>query len=88
MDRDTFPTPSFTHEELAFLQKVLDDLRAITFNEMMEAKHRKLPCEQLSHDYKMSKILRDKVYHLGGRDTLAPGDDYHEVRWWDQQHDY
>lgn len=88
MDRDTFPTPIFTHEELLFLQEVLDQLRAITFNELMEAKHRKLPQDQLSHDYQMSRAVRDKVYHLGGRDTLAPGSDYHEQRHWDQQHDY
>ena len=87
MDRETFPTPIFTREELHFLQEVLDDLRAITFIELMEAKHRKLPSEQLTHDYKMSKVCRDKVYHLGGRDTLALGEPA-EQRWWDQQHDY
>ena len=52
----------------------------------MEAKHRSLPTDGLAYDYKMTRILRDKVYHLGGRDTLAPGD--HDQRWWDQQHDY
>ena len=88
MDRDTFPTPEFTQEELKYLQQVLDDLRAITFNELMEAKHRSLPEGRLAYDYKMARILRDKVYHLGGRDTLAPGPDYHEQRHWDQQHDY
>ena len=88
MDRDTFPVPEFTKEELKFLQDTLDQLRSITFNELMEAKHRDRPTESLEKDYKLSKALRDKVYHLGGRDTLALGSDYHEVRWWDQQHDY
>ena len=88
MDRETFPVPEFTRDELKFLQDTLNELRAITFNELMEAKHRDLPTESLEHDYKMSKALRDKVYHLGGRDTLALGAEYHEVRWWDQQHDY
>ncbi|WVP99960.1 hypothetical protein [Synechococcus phage MA10] len=88
MDRETFPVPEFTHAELKFLQDTLDELRAITFNELMEAKHRDLPTEVLEYEYRMSRTLRDKVYHLGGRDTLALGEDYHEVRWWDQQHDY
>lgn len=86
MDRNVFPVPEFTTEELEFLQETLNDLRAITFNEVMEAKHRNLPTEKLEHDYKMARALRDKVYHLGGRDTLALG--RHEQRWWDQQHDY
>lgn len=37
-------------------------------------------------EYMMCKALRDKLYHMNGRDTLAPGN--HEQRWWDQQHDY
>lgn len=86
MDRNVFPVPEFTYEELKFLQETLNDLRAITFNEFMEARHRNLPTEKLHHDYKMARALRDKVYHLGGRDTLAlvPA----EQRWWDQRHDY
>lgn len=86
MDRDTFPVPEFTNEELLWLQDTLDSLRAITFNEVVEAKHRSLPSESLAYDYHMARVLRDKVYHLNGRDTLAPGN--HQVRWWDQSHDY
>ena len=87
MDRETFPVPEFTRDELVWLQGTLDQLRAITFNELMEAKHRELPTDKLQHEYDMAKALRTKIYHLSGRDTLALGG-YHEVRWWDQQHDY
>jgi len=85
---DPRPLPIFSHEELAFLQDVLDDLRAVTFNDYMEAKHRDHPYRKLYHEYQLTKSIRDKVYHLGGRDTLALGDGYHEQRWWDQFHDY
>ena len=86
MDRNTFPVPEFTTQELSWLQDILDDLRAITFNQIIEAKHRNKPCEAEEADYKMARALRDKVYHMNGRDTLAPGK--HQVRWWDQRHDY
>ena len=36
--------------------------------------------------YEMIKAIRDKVYHMNGRDTLAPG--RHSQRWWDQKHGY
>jgi len=86
MDRNTLPTPEFTPQELSWLQDVLDNLRAVTFNQVIEAKHHNKPCEAEEADYKMARALRDKVYHMNGRDTLAPGN--HQVRWWDQRHDY
>jgi len=42
--------------------------------------------EIIHRQYEFIKKLRAKVYHMNGRDTLAPG--RHDQRWWDQQHDY
>ena len=45
-----------------------------------------LEAEKAHKQYELCRSIRDKVYHMNGRDTLAPGN--HEQRWWDQQHDY
>ena len=92
MDRsDPRPEPTFTREELRFLQDLLDGERAGWFNYLMET----LSDPALSAaegeartKYFLAKTLRNKVYHLGGRDTLAMGDATHEQRHWDQGHDY
>ena len=78
----------FTKEELTFIQDTFNDLRAITFNELLYAKHRSFPTETLERDYQLIRVIRDKVYHLGGRDTLALAEGYHEQRPLDQKHDY
>lgn len=77
-------TNEFTHEELTWIQECANHLRAIAFNQLMEAKHRDHPTEELEREYQLSRSVRDKLYHLNGRDTLAPG--VHEQRW-DQPHD-
>ena len=83
------PCPMFTREELIYLQGLLDGEREGRFNYYMEtlnddylAKNK----EEAHRKYLLAKELRNKIYHLGGRDTLAPGS--HEQRHWDQGHDY
>ena len=92
MNRETpAPCPYFTHEELRFLQDLLDKERAGWFNfymETLEDEFLKDSQESSHQKYLLAKQLRDKVYHLGNRDTLAPDNAYHEQRWWDQKHDY
>ena len=82
------PSVDFTRQELTILQDLLNEERAHWFNiyeDLIEAGDD--PAAKVAHErYEVIKSLRDKVYHLNGRDTLAPG--YHEQRWWDQQHDY
>ena len=102
MDRsDPRPTPIFTREELRYLQDLLDREREGWFNYKMEllaecdssdeadAKwgSAKWGLDTADGKYRLAKALRNKVYHLGGRDTLALGEPA-EQRHWDQQHDY
>lgn len=88
MDRDEFPVPSFTKDELVYLQNLMDGERRSWFNYKMELLECGRDAAEAEHRYEMAKSLRNKVYHLGGRDTLAPGEEYAEQRWWDQRHDY
>ena len=88
MDRDTVPVPQFTMDELKYLQALLDGERRGWFNWKMELMHDGRNDAEAEHKYQLAKSLRDKVYHLGGRDTLALDKGYHEQRHWDQQHDY
>lgn len=85
---DPAPTPIFTKEELRFLQDLLDDERSGWFNYKMDLIEQGEDPTGADHKYRLSKSCRDKVYHLGGRDTLALGEGYHEQRHWDQQHGY
>ena len=88
MDRDKLPEVEFTKEELTYLQDLLNDERAQWFNYYEECieQGQISNADKAYEDYKMCRILRDKVYHMNGRDTLAPG--RHEQRWWDQGHGY
>lgn len=86
MDRINIPTPIFTQDELKYLQIVLTEARANTFNFYMMALEQGTATAEQYAEYQIARAVRDKVYHLGGRDTLAPGPDYHEQRW-DQPHD-
>ena len=91
MDRNTpRPQPEFTREELKFLQDLLDGERAGWFNFYMETLNgdTEETQEKAYTKYQLAKALRNKVYHLGGRDTLALNPDNNEQRHWDQQHDY
>ena len=89
MDRDHLPEVKFTREELTFLQELMNHERAGWFNyyeDLVEYKHSPEEIASAHRKYELCKSIRDKVYHMNGRDTLAPGN--HEQRWWDQQHDY
>ena len=55
------------------------------YEDLVEHGHAK-DAEEAHKKYELSKSIRNKVYHMNGRDTLAPGN--HEQRWWDQGHDY
>ena len=81
------PEVNFTKEELTFLQDLLNNERAAWFNyyeEMLEEQSHKR--NRAYQNYQLCRSIRDKLYHMNGRDTLAQG--YHEQRWWDQKHDY
>ena len=84
------PCPAFTREELSYLQDLLDHESVSRFYFYMETLNES---NQLStsekeawNKYKLAKEVRNKVYHLNGRDTLAL--ERAEQRHWDQGHDY
>ena len=80
---------AFTEEELLYLQNLLNHEREAWFNWYIEATESGLSGAEDAHDkYLIAKSLRNKFYHLGGRDTLAPSSpQYHEQRK-DQGHDW
>ena len=82
------PPVDFTKEELTYLQNLIDDVRANWFNcyEEHVEEGDTMRANRARRDYEMCQVLRNKLYHMNGRDTLAPG--VHEQRWWDQGHDY
>ena len=82
------PEVTFTKEELRYLQDLMTKDRAAWFNyyEALVEQGEVDKASEAHQEYMMCKLLRDKLYHMNGRDTLAPGN--HEQRWWDQQHDY
>ena len=88
MDRDKMPEVTFTKEELGYLQDLMSKDRAAWFNyyEALVEQGDVDKATEAHKEYMMCKTLRDKLYHMSGRDTLAPGN--HDQRWWDQQHDY
>ena len=88
MSEHELPPVTFTREELTYLQELMNAERAQWFNyyEALLEEGKTEKAEQAHKDYEMCKALRNKLYHMNGRDTLAPGN--HEQRWWDQQHDY
>ena len=88
MDRETFPIPEFTRAELKYLQTLLDGEKRGWFNWKMELINDNRDPSDADRRYHLAASLRDKVYHLGGRDTLALSEGYDEQRWWDQKHDY
>ena len=89
MDRETLPTPDFSRDEMLYLQELVNNHRCELFDEYMNS----LECsandtEHCFAKYQLARSIRDKVYHMTGRDTLALGPEVHEQRWWDQGHDY
>ena len=88
MDRDHLPDVTFTREELVYLQELMNAERAgwVNYYEDLVEFDRTTEALEAHRTYELAKSIRDKVYHMNGRDTLAPGN--HEQRWWDQQHDY
>lgn len=88
MNREEFPIPELTKEELIILQEIMNQERADVFNyhqDLLEQGQVK-EAELMFKQYQKIKQIRNKLYHMTGRDTQAPG--YHEQRWWDQEHDY
>ncbi len=63
----------FTQEELSYLQDSFTSLRALVFHQMLEAKHRKQKdkAKSLREEYTMVRTIRDKLYSVNNRDTLA-----------------
>lgn len=88
MDREILPVPTFSREELIHIQSILDEERRFWFNKKMDQLWNGEDTTETEEKYQLSKILRNKVYHLGGRDTLALSKGYEEQRWWDQRHNY
>jgi len=88
MSEHQLPPVQFTPEEILYLQDHLSGQRTQWFNyyEACLEEGRDKAAERAHKHYEMFRSLRNKVYHLNGRDTLALGQ--HEQRWWDQQHDY
>lgn len=88
MSDHELPPVDFTREELTYLQDILNHERASWFNyyEALIEDGEELRAARAHKHYEMVKTLRDKVYHMNGRDTLASG--HHAQRWWDQKHGY
>ena len=81
------PEVQFDRDELRYLMNLLDGEREGWFNYYMEALEDPTMVSAEAHaNYQMAKRVRNKVYHLGGRDTLAPSA-WHEQRK-DQGHDW
>lgn len=86
MDRDSLPTPDFSRDEMLYLQEMVNADRCRSFNSYMLAlEYGDSNVDKLFAKYQLSRSIRDKVYHMTGRDTLAPIG-IHEQRW-DQPHD-
>ena len=87
MDREHLPEVDFTKEELTFLQDLMNRSRAEWFNYYEEKlEEGSFKSNEAYKKYQLCRSIRNKLYHMNGRDTLAPGN--HEQRWWDQQHGY
>lgn len=88
MSEHELPPVNFTRDELTYLQDMLSRERASWFNyyEALIEDDQDLKAARAHKHYEMIRVLRDKVYRMNGRDTLAPGN--HEQRWWDQRHGY
>ena len=90
MDRtDPAPSPAFSRAEYSLLQELLDAARVTSLDSLLEALEddHEAAVEELRARHKAIKELRNKVYHLNGRDTLALSHGA-EQRHWDQRHHY
>ena len=88
MSEHELPPVHFTRDELTYLQDMLNRERASWFNyyEELAGGGPRPQGSTSTQTLRDDPTLRDKVYHMNGRDTLAPGN--HEQRWWDQKHGY
>jgi len=88
MSEHQLPPVDFTREELLYLQDLLNRERASWFNyyEALLEDGEQAKADKAHRHYEIIRSLRDKAYHLNGRDTLAEG--HHAQRWWDQKHGY
>ena len=83
------PPVDLTREELTYLQELMNQERSSWFNYLLDIEEEiasKSMIDYAKNRYQFVRALRDKVYHMNGRDTLAKG--IHEQRWWDQRHNY
>jgi len=89
MSEHELPRVDLSPEEIEYLQNLMNQERASWFDHLLDIEEEGVGEEELEYAkarYQFTRVLRDKVYHLNGRDTLAPGK--HEQRWWDQRHGY
>jgi len=83
------PPVEFTREEITYLQTLMNQERSSWFDYLFEIEEEDKYQNEIDYArerYQFVRKLRDKVYHMNGRDTLAKG--VHEQRWWDQRHNY
>ena len=83
------PPVEFTREEITYLQELMNQERSSWFNYLLDIEEELVSKSMIDYAkkrYQFVRALRDKVYHMNGRDTLAKG--IHEQRWWDQRHNY
>ena len=83
------PPVEFTREEITYLQTLMNQERSSWFDYLFEIEEEDKYQNEIDYArerYQFVRSLRDKVYHMNGRDTLAKG--VHEQRWWDQRHNY
>jgi len=79
------PPVEFTREEITYLQTLMNQERSSWFDYLFEIEEEDKYQNEIDYArerYQFVRKLRDKVYHMNGRDTLAKG--IHEQRWWDQ----
>ena len=89
MSEHELPPVEFTREELTYLQNLMNQERSSWFDYLLDIEEEAYFQDEIDYAktrYQFVRGLRDKVYHMNGRDTLAKGN--HEQRWWDQRHNY
>ena len=89
MSEHELPPVEFSKEELTYLQNLMNQERSSWFDYLLDIEEEAQFQDGIDYAkerYQFVRRLRDKVYHMNGRDTLAKGN--HEQRWWDQRHNY
>ena len=89
MSEHELPPVELTREELTYLQDLMNQERSSWFDYLLYIEDEPFCQDDIKYArdrYQFVRKLRDKVYRMNGRDTLANG--IHEQRWWDQRHNY